>query len=173
MFCHNILAWERGGDTFRVHLSQKKGSSTIPGNVSINKSHPRHPFQEQMASVKQGIQNDIPLFLGPGRQEGGSQKCRLKGTYHSSSCLVNQSFHFFGYFYKILKRKYFIPRSKRMLCIVLINFLVFTSGWKTFLLFGLIHTKFISSIFTLWLPNSKAKPQPVRWKLMCFAPIPH
>lgn len=128
MFCHGILVWERGGETFRVHLSQKKRSSIIAGNVSINKSHTRHPFQEQIASVRQGIQNDVPLFLGAGRQEAASQKCRIKGTCHSSSCLVNQTFHFFGYFYKILKRKHFIPRSKTMLCTVLINFLVFISG---------------------------------------------
>lgn len=65
LFGHGILAWERGVEMFRVHLSQKKCSSNIPGNVSVNKNHTRpHPFQEQTVHMRQGIQNDIPFVLG-------------------------------------------------------------------------------------------------------------
>lgn len=100
------------------------------------------------------MQNDVYSLE---QEESGSQKCRIKGRCHSSSHLVNQTFHFFSCFYKILNRKHFIPRLDRMFCTGLNEFLVFFSGGKHKICFGLIHTKFVSSRF--WLENWTANPQ--------------
>lgn len=63
---------ERGNETFRVHLSLKKGSSTFPGNVSTNKGLTKYSFQDQIANMRKRVQNYISSSFGAGRQKIGS-----------------------------------------------------------------------------------------------------
>lgn len=76
VLCHSIFVLEKEGETFMVHLSQKKDTSTIPGNVSTNTKHPyhearyteQHPLlswsrQTRDRVLKMKDERDMPKFL--------------------------------------------------------------------------------------------------------------